>query len=254
MKINEENITTVIDSIKNEGIDCQFIERNNYPYIPCEKVLMELCTRLSCSQIRSVILKGPPGTGKTSLVRYLANFLKDSADEDINQLFILSVDVASVLAGSEYRGSFEKKVIKLLDYCKSFSNLIIFFDEAHCLSSTSFKDGIGMMDMLKPRMVGSNIRLILATTDLEAERLMDDQAFMRRVHVIQIPPLSADDKKAACIKHVTHLREQHDITDEIEKIAEEVDLENLINKENDLHRVVDHIDFHLAWRKINARF
>lgn len=254
MKVTKEKLYTIQETIKSEGIDCHFIEPNSYPYIPCYKVLMDLCTRLSCSQIRSVILKGPAGTGKTSLVRYLANYFNDSLDENLKQFFILSVDIASMLSGSEYRGSFEKKVIRLLDYCQGFSNLIIFFDEAHCLSRTSFKDGIGIMDILKPRMIASNIRLILATTDVEAECLMGDQAFMRRVHMIPVSPLSIADKKSACMKHIVHLREQHDINDDIEGIATDVGLNKLINNEQDLHVIIDKIDFHLARRKINARF
>jgi ATP-dependent Clp protease ATP-binding subunit ClpA len=254
MNITSNNIPTVIESLKSEGIDCHLVEPNDYPYIPSEEILLELCTRLACSQIRSIILQGPPGTGKTSLVRYLANFLGNSSIPELRDAKLISIDVASILAGSEYRGSFEKKVITMLDYCSGFDNLILFLDEAHCLSNTGFKDGIGMMDIPKPRMIGTKLRLILATTDEEVQGLQSDKAFMRRVHSIQIRPLSDADKKVACFRHISHLLKQHDLDSDAKKVAAEIDLEELIKSENDLHLVVDKIDFHLAGVKVNARF
>src|SRR4051794_24549163 len=95
----------------SEGIDSYFIEPNDYPYIVDPNVLKDILARLLCQEMKSVLLVGPTGSGKTSLVKYLSNYIQQIRHPVLGEFRILSINVGSLLAGSEYRGSFEKKVI-----------------------------------------------------------------------------------------------------------------------------------------------
>lgn len=236
-----------------EGIDSLFIEKNDYPYSIDQSVLTDLSARLLCQEIKSVLLIGPTGSGKTGLIRHFANYIQNASHPLLSQLKILSINVPSILSGSEYRGSFEKKVTLILNECQKYNNLVLFFDEAHGMRFTNFREGIGFMDILKPHMISGNLRAVLATTDREVKHLEHDQAFMRRVHKIELKSLSKEQVRLVARQHYNRLLWKHRaISPSIDDISES-DFQEILNEFETLHEIIDAIDLELSRRVLNEK-
>lgn len=171
MLLNNSNKDELLYKLQDEGILCSFLESDESPYYDQNNLVHEIATRLLCQNIRSILIVGETWSGKTSLVKHFVKFTQETNIPELSDLKILNVEVSSILSNSEYRGSFEKRANNLFDECSKYSNVIIFFDEAHCLRFTSFKEGLGLMDILKSRIIGSNLRIVLATTNNEAKFL-----------------------------------------------------------------------------------
>jgi ATP-dependent Clp protease ATP-binding subunit ClpA len=251
--VNSTNSHVLSSVLSSEGVDSFFVGKNDYPYLIDQSILSDLSARLLCQEIKSVLLTGPTGSGKTALIKHFANYIGDVSHPLLNQLKILCINVPSILAGSEYRGSFEKKVTLILNECQKYSNLVLFFDEAHGMRFTNFREGIGFMDVLKPHMISSNLRVILATTDREVKHLEHDQAFMRRVHKIKLNALSQEQIKLIAHQHYRRLLKKHKaVSPTIEDISESV-LNNIFDRFATLHEIVDAIDFELSKRGLNEQ-
>ncbi len=120
----------------------------------------------------NVLIIGNPGTGKTTLVEAYAH------QYDISNIFV--VECAKLISNTEYRGSFEQKVIELVNFAQSM-HLILFFDELHVLIDMGkSQGGISITDILKPYLLDSDLVFIGATTIKESMFLMHDEAFQRR--------------------------------------------------------------------------
>lgn len=252
MLLDGESTSALQAVLLKEGIDSFSIERNDHPYMIAPSVLKDLSARLLCQDLKSVLLVGPSGSGKTSLVRYLANYFHQSSHPLLRQLRILCINVPSLLAGSEYRGSFEKKVTLVLNECQSYENLIVFFDEAHSLRFTNFREGVGLMDILKPRMSNTNLRTILATTELEMEHLKRDSAFMRRLHVIELSPLLGDEMETVAKRHLERLIRSHNSSSTCRISVSDIDLADLLSRGLSLHALIDAMDFEISKAILNA--
>lgn len=213
----------------------------------------DLSARLLCQEIKSVLLIGPPGSGKTALIRHFANYIEIASHPLLSKLKILCINVPSILSGSEFRGSFEKKVTLILSECQKYRNLVLFFDEAHDMRFTNFREGIGFMDILKPHMISSNLRAILATTDREVQHLEHDQAFMRRVYKIKLNPLSKEQIKLVATQHYDRLLRKHRALSPSLGNIHEVDFQKILNDCETLHETVDAIDLELSRRILNER-
>lgn len=138
----------------------------------------------------SVLLIGETGSGKTAIVESLALDIKNDANEWLKGKIIFNLDVGSLVAGTKYRGEFEEKFKKLVDFCKENNErIILFIDEIHTLYKLgATEDGAkDAMNLLKPYINNGDITIIGATTKMEYEKYMaNDPAFLRRFEKIDI--------------------------------------------------------------------
>ena len=126
----------------------------------------------------NVLLIGEPGVGKTRLIEEYAR------NEKINNIF--AIECAKLIGNCEYRGSFEQKVVDLLDFSKKYK-LILFLDEIHSLINLGKSTGgMAITDILKPYLLNPEYQFIGATTPKEANYFVEDEAFKRRFSIIRL--------------------------------------------------------------------
>ena len=150
----------------------------------------ELATILCRKKKPNAILVGPAGTGKTSLVEGLASkIVAGDAPELIANKVIYSVSLSSMVAGTEYRGQFEKRLEDFVNEAKKYSNLILFIDEVHTLigAGGASNNSLEASNILKPELARGTISCIGATTINEyTNTIKKDTALDRRFERVLI--------------------------------------------------------------------
>jgi len=143
------------------------------------------------------LLVGESGVGKTAIVEGLAKKIVDGDVPDIlKDSVVFSLDLGALLAGTKYRGDFEKRFKGLLSELRKRHNAILFIDEVHTIIGAGAASG-GVMDasnLLKPLLSSGKLRCIGSTTFQEYRGIFDkDKALSRRFQKIDVMEPSADD-------------------------------------------------------------
>lgn len=135
------------------------------------------------------LLVGEAGVGKTAVVEELARrIVNDEVPIHLRGKRIISVEIASLVAGTKYRGEFEERVSKVLKEIESRDDVIVFIDEVHTIVGAGGAEGaIDASNILKPSLARGKFRLIGATTIDEYKKTIEkDKAFDRRFQKIEI--------------------------------------------------------------------
>lgn len=169
------------------------------PVIGRNKEIQETAEILSRRTKNNPVLVGDAGVGKTAVVEGLAQaIVHGDVPNAIKNKEIISIDISSLEAGTQYRGSFEENIQKLVKEVKDTGNVILFFDEIHqILGAGSAGDGNGskgLADILKPALSRGEISVIGATTQDEYRNtIMKNAALARRFNEVQVKAPSAED-------------------------------------------------------------
>jgi ATP-dependent Clp protease ATP-binding subunit ClpA len=143
------------------------------------------------------ILIGEAGVGKTAVVEGLAQRIASGTVPDkLQGTRIFDVPVSGLVAGTEFRGTFESRVQSLIEEAEHAGDVILFFDEIHTLlgAGETMGSSLDAANILKPALARGKIRCIGATTTGEYNRYISrDPAFERRFQAIQIGEPSVDD-------------------------------------------------------------
>lgn len=139
---------------------------------------------------KSIIITGVAGCGKTALVKGLAyRIQKGNVPAPLKNLRIISIDTATMVAGTKYVGTLEEKMKKILDEASKDKNIIIFIDEIHQAISGGKSEGNDntVAEILKPYLDYGKVRVIGATTEEEyAEHVESNTAFKTRFKKVAI--------------------------------------------------------------------
>lgn len=138
---------------------------------------------------KSVIITGVAGCGKTALVKGLAYRIQKGDVPALKDLKIISIDTATMVAGTKYVGTLEEKMKKILDEASNDKNIIIFIDEIHQAVSGGRAEGNDntVAEILKPYLDYGKVRVIGATTEEEyAEHVESNTAFKTRFKKVAI--------------------------------------------------------------------
>ena len=184
------------------------------PVIGRNKEIQETAEILSRRTKNNPVLVGDAGVGKTAVVEGLAQaIVRGDVPEAIKNKEIISIDISSLEAGTQYRGSFEQNIQDLVKEVKDKGNVILFFDEIHqILGAGGMGDGNGskgMSDILKPALSRGEITVIGATTQDEYRNtIMKDTALARRFNEVTVnAPSPAETFKI--LKGIRSLYEKH---------------------------------------------
>ncbi|MCY3885809.1 MAG: ATP-dependent Clp protease ATP-binding subunit ClpA [Gammaproteobacteria bacterium] len=184
-----EAFATNLNEAAKSGLIDPLVGRND----ELHRVLQILCRRRK----NNPLLVGESGVGKTAIAEGLAKRIVDKDVPEIMQKCnVFALDLGSLLAGTKYRGDFEKRFKLLLKELKSKEGTILFIDEIHMIIGAGAASG-GVMDasnMLKPLLASGEIRCMGSTTYSEFRGVFDkDRALSRRFQKIDITEPSVDD-------------------------------------------------------------
>lgn len=158
-----------------------------------ERTVQVLCRRRK----NNPLLVGEAGVGKTAIAEGLAKLITEGdVPEPILNSTIYALDLGALVAGTKYRGDFEKRLKDVLRQLQKEQDAIIFIDEIHTIIGAGSASG-GVMDasnLLKPALANGQLRCIGSTTYQEYRGIFEkDRALARRFQKIDIPEPSVDD-------------------------------------------------------------
>lgn len=157
-----------------------------------QRVIQILCRKTK----NNPVLIGEAGVGKTAIVEGLADRIVGHMVPDI--LFdkrVISLDLASLVAGTKYRGEFEDRLKKIMREIQNSTNIVVFIDELHTLIGAGAAEGaIDAANMLKPALARGELQTIGATTLSEFRKYIEkDSALERRFQPVHVKEPSVED-------------------------------------------------------------
>jgi ATP-dependent Clp protease ATP-binding subunit ClpC len=153
---------------------------------------------LSRRKKNNPILIGEPGVGKSSIVEGLAQLIKDgNAPRTLIGKKIFMLDLASLVAGTKYRGQFEERMKAVLEECKANPDIILFIDELHTIIGAGNASGsLDASNIFKPALARGEIQIIGATTlDEYRENIEKDGALTRRFQQVLVEEPTLEETK-----------------------------------------------------------
>jgi len=135
------------------------------------------------------VLIGEPGVGKTAVVEGLVHaIVKENVPDNMLDKRILSLSMASVVAGTKYRGEFEERVKQIIEEAASVKNVILFIDELHTVIGAGSAEGsLDAANILKPALSRASIQIVGATTTTEYRKHVEqDSALERRFQPVKV--------------------------------------------------------------------
>lgn len=158
-----------------------------------ERTAQILCRRRK----NNPLLVGDPGVGKTSIAEGLAWLIvNDKAPKPLSGCVVYSLDIGALIAGTKYRGDFEKRMKALLDALKAKPNAILFIDEIHMIigAGSSMSSNMDVSNLIKPALASGELRCIGSTTFTEYRQVFEkDHALSRRFQKIDVNEPSIDE-------------------------------------------------------------
>ena len=180
------------------------------PVIGRETEIKRVIQILSRRKKNNPILVGEPGVGKTAIAEGLAlEIANDNVPFTLKNSKLFSLDMGSLLAGTKYRGDFEKKLKALLKEISKIPNAILFIDEIHTIVGAGSVGGSAMdaSNILKPMLANGKLKCIGATTFSEFRNdFSKDKALSRRFAKVDINEPSTDD----CITILDGLKSKYE--------------------------------------------
>ena len=158
------------------------------------------------------LLVGESGVGKTAIVEGLAHLvINKKVPEYLQNYTIYSLDIGALIAGTKYRGDFEKRLKEVIEFLEGQDKSILFIDEIHTIIGAGSASGgsLDVSNLLKPALGKGSLRCIGSTTFQEFRGIFNqNQALSRRFQKIDINEPDIDDS-IAILKGIKPLYEQH---------------------------------------------
>ena len=212
------------DSITEFGIDLTkaAAEGRLDPVVGRDSEISRVIEILGRRKKNNPMLIGEPGVGKSAIVEGIALRIADgSISPVLAKKRIISLDIASVVAGTKYRGDFEKRVKTIIKEVSSDPDLILFIDEFHTIVGAGGGQGsLDAANMLKPALARGEIQCIGATTMDEFTKIVEkDGALDRRFQKIVVEP--ADVKQS--VRILERLKENYEAFHKVKYTAEAIE-------------------------------
>jgi ATP-dependent Clp protease ATP-binding subunit ClpC len=196
------------------------------PVIGRSKEIERVIQILSRRTKNNPALIGEPGVGKTAIVEGLAHrIVSGDVFETLENKRVVSLDMASVVAGTKYRGEFEERLKKVLEELRVAGNCILFIDEFHTLVGAGAAEGaVDAANILKPALARGELQCIGATTLDDYRKYIErDPALERRFQPVLVEEPSLEDALKILRGIKTRYEEHHQLTISDEALKTAVD-------------------------------
>lgn len=215
---HRESRTPVLDEFSRDLTQLA-LEKKLDPVIGREREIERVIQILSRRTKNNPVLIGEPGVGKTAIVEGLAQkIVRGEVPEILKGKRVVSLDLAAVVAGTKYRGEFEKRLKKIISEIVQTKEVILFIDEVHTLVGAGAAEGaIDAANILKPALARGELQAIGATTITEYRKYIEkDSALERRFQPVYVDEPSVE-VTIAILRGIRERYEEHHkvrITDE----------------------------------------
>ena len=204
------NDTPVLD---NFGVDMtrDAEEGKLDPVVGREREIERLAQILSRRKKNNPVLIGEPGVGKSAIVEGLAlRIVQKKVSRILFEKRVVMLDMASVVAGTKYRGQFEERIRSIINELQKNPNVILFIDEIHTIVGAGAAAGsMDAANMLKPALARGEIQCIGATTlDEYRQNIEKDGALERRFQKVIVEPTTAEET-LQILKNIKEKYEDH---------------------------------------------
>ena len=257
-KLNENSeLESKLDQIQSLVNLNKKVKSEDYNVVGREKEIDMLCAILSKKDKNNALIIGEAGVGKSALVEKLARKINDKqVPKNLEKTLIYELSLASIVAGTKYRGEFEEKLKKIIDKVKEMENVVLFIDEIHNLIGAGGAEGaIDASNILKPYLARRDITIIGATTTEEYYKYFEkDQAMNRRFSVITLKENTKEETIEILTKVKKYYETFHDI--EISKESLEYLVENVdryIKNRTFPDKAIDILDLACVKTKFNQK-
>lgn len=245
-----ESFATNLNEMAQEGRIDPLIGRE----LEIERTIQVLCRRRK----NNPLLVGEAGVGKTAIAEGLAkNIVEGNVPEILADATIYALDMGALVAGTKYRGDFEKRLKAIIAQLKKDPGAVLFIDEIHTIIGAGSASG-GVMDasnLIKPVLASGELKCIGSTTYQEFRGIFEkDRALSRRFQKIDIPEPSIEQTIEILKGLKTRFEEHHDVryTSGALKAAAELS-EKYISDRFLPDKAIDVIDEAGALRRLNRR-
>ncbi|MCQ2218629.1 MAG: ATP-dependent Clp protease ATP-binding subunit [Paludibacteraceae bacterium] len=205
-----DNQTPVLDNFGSDMTKAAEEGRLD-PIVGREKEIERLAQILTRRKKNNPVLIGEPGVGKSAIVEGLAlRIVEKKVSHILLNKRVISLDMASIVAGTKYRGQFEERIKAIINELSKNPGIILFIDEIHTIVGAGGATGsLDAANMLKPALARGEIQCIGATTlDEYRQSIEKDGALERRFQKIIVNPTSADET-LQILKNVKERYENH---------------------------------------------
>ena len=199
---------------------------DNDPVVGRDEEIKRIIEILSRKNKNNPLLIGEAGVGKTAIVEELSRMISlGDVPNNLKTKRIISLDMATLVAGTKYRGEFEERVRKILKEVEEDDNIILFIDEIHTLVGAGGAEGaIDASNIFKPALARNKLRCIGATTILEYKKFIEnDKALERRFQKVNIDAPNKETVKQILFKLKPIYEKYHNV------ILPELIIDDIIN-------------------------
>jgi len=185
------------------------------PIVGREKEIERVSQILSRRKKNNPILIGDPGVGKSSIAEGLAlRIVQKKVSRLLFDKRVVMLDLASMVAGTKYRGQFEERIKALMNEVEKQPDVILFIDEIHTIIGAGGSSGsLDASNMLKPALARGEIQIIGATTlDEYRKHIEKDGALERRFQKVTVEPATPDETVQILNNIKDRYEEHHNVT------------------------------------------
>lgn len=199
-----------------ENLNLKYRQGKLSPVIGRQKEIQETMMILSQSRKSNPLLIGEPGVGKTTIAVGLAQLIEEQkVPMSLRNATIYSLKLTALMAGTQFRGEFEKRMDDILNFLKQTPHAILFIDEIHMIIGAGSTKGsdMDMANILKPALASGEISCIGATTYKEFRQIFEkDEALKRRFAEVHVPEPTPDEALAIIQGMKPRLEKHHRVT------------------------------------------